>query len=120
MLTTISKNLKMDAPRTFIFLFISFIIMMFYGLFLYTTTDNIIIFVLYMPVFIYIFYNLKAIKLYREFKIIWNNSTSKIEFEKDYASYVTHDDFIKLRKVSVFLLGLSVIDLILLISTALI
>lgn len=119
MLTAISTGLKMDVPRTFLFLLFSFVIMSFYAGFIYISTESVSRIVLYIPAFIYVFHYLKAFKLYQEFKIILNESTSMNEFDDACEAYVNRADYIKLRRGTVFLLGWATVDVVKLVMAAL-
>lgn len=116
MLTAISTGLKMDVPRTFLFVIFSIIIMSFYAGVVYFNQGSVARIVLYVPVFIYVIYYLKVVKIYQEFKSILNNSSSMAEFETASDKLANRADFNKLRKISGYLLGWATVDLFWLIS----
>ena len=111
MFNSIVTGLKIDASRTFIIFFTAFAVMSIFALLKYVVGDTVERIVLYVPFFAYCFYYLKVFKLFNEFKTILNESTSFDEFNTAYAVYIERKDYLKLRKVTVFMIGWASLDL---------
>jgi hypothetical protein len=111
MLNSIATGLKMDVPRSFIIFFVSFAIMSTFSILKYFVGDSLSRIVLYVPFFIYCFYYLKVFTLLSDFKSVLNESNSFDAFNKAYAAYIERKDYLKFRKVTIFLIGWATLDL---------
>lgn len=111
MFNSIATGLKMDASRSFIIFFAAFAIMSTFGILKYVVGDTFERIVLYVPFFAYCFYYLKVFKLLNDFKSILNESTSFDEFNTAYAAYIERKDYLKFRKVTIFMIGWASLDL---------
>lgn len=111
MFKAISTGVKIDASRTFIIFFTAFAIMSTFGILKYVVGDTVERLVLYVPFFAFCFYYLKVFKLFNDFKNILNESSSFDEFNTAYAAYIERKDYLKFRKVTIFMIGWATLDL---------
>lgn len=111
MLNSIATGLKFDASRSFIMFFIAFAIMSTFAILKYFVGDSLTRIILYTPIFMYCFYYLKVFKLLSDFKAVLNESSSFDEFNTACSAYIERKDYLKFRKVSLFLIGWATIDL---------
>jgi hypothetical protein len=77
----------------------------------YFVGDSLSRIVLYAPFFIYCFYYLKVFKLLSDFKVVVHDSRSFDEFNKAYSAYIERKDYLKFRKITIFLIGWASLDL---------